>query len=132
MGYSIGCDVMRESRIDWSSLTGDDPFVRSNFSSEEWSATCASSDPAHARAASFAAKEAVFKCLHLDDDRVQELEAKLSRRITFADLVVVRDRAWPAVAIAADLSQALGVKSVSLSLSNEDGLIFATALVEWV
>ena len=74
----------------------------------------------------------MFKCLHLDDDRVQELEAKLSRRITFADLVVVRDRAWPAVAIAADLSQALGVKSVSLSLSNEDGLIFATALVEWV
>lgn len=123
---------MRESRIDWSSLSEDDPFIRSNFSHEEWKAACASEDPAHVLAASFGAKEAVFKCLHLDDDRVRGLEAKLGRRIAFSDLVILRKNAWPTVQIATDLSQALGIQSVSLSLSNEDGLIFATALVEWV
>lgn len=132
----VGCDLLRASRL--SSLAAepgcaDDPFVRACFSVEErreLAALCGAAEREHFLATGFALKEAAYKCLRLDDDAVRALEGAVGRRVTLADLRVVRTRDWPELAVASDVARELGVVSCDVSLAHDDGLVLATAQME--
>ncbi len=132
MRYTIGCDIMNASRADWSGMASDDPFVRKTYSPSEWRYAQSSDEKAHVLAMGFAAKEAVYKSLHLDDAGVFRAESSLGRRLSFADIWITHDKAWPEVELAPDLMDYLGLAGISLTLSYEGNLIYATALAEWL
>lgn len=131
MKQTIGCDIMAIDRVDWAGLQADDPFVKATFSAGEWRRAQVSEDSSHVLAEAFAVKEAVFKSLHLDDDAIVRIERELDRRSRFCDIEVVYEHAWPEVKVPSDLACCLGLERVSISLSFDAGIVFATALAEW-
>ena len=134
----VGCDLLRSERLSALAARDDcaeDPFVRSCFSPEERRELAGLAGPAargHFLATGFALKEAAYKCLRLDDDGVAALEARLGRRVTLADLRVVRTRDWPELLVASALAGALGVSACDVSLSHDEGLVVAVAQMELV
>lgn len=134
----VGCDLLRSSRLAALAADegcADDAFVRACFSPEERRELAGLANaPAreHFLATGFALKEAAYKCLRLDDDGVAAIEAALGRRVTLADLRVVRAHDWPELAVAPDLARALGIASCDVSLSHDDGLVSAVAQMELV
>lgn len=125
----IGCDLMRPTRFTNACLALDDPFMLATFSRAEIVAARATADPAATFAKMFALKEAVFKCLHLDDAALIDLETRLGRRVTFADLQIDLRQDWPAVTFPKDIAEALAIEACDLSLSYEDDYILASAIM---
>ena len=131
----VGVDLLREQRLDalcaYEELL-DDPFVRATLSERERSDLAVTNRDrrVHFLATRLALKEAAYKCLHLDDEDVQALQARLGRRPTLSDLEVTQERDWPELTVAPDLARALGVTACEVSLSYDDGLVVAVAMME--
>ncbi len=123
---------MNINRVDWSAMSSDDSFVRRTYSPSEWRYAQSVDEKAHVLAMSFAAKEAVYKCLHLSDEGISQITAVLNRKLSFADIEIVHDKAWPEVELAPDIMDYLELSGISISLSYEDNFIYATAFAEWL
>lgn len=132
----VGCDLLRAERLAPLATHDDcanDPFVRACFAPEERAELAALGDaPAreHLLATGFALKEAAYKCLRLDDEGVRALEQTLGRRVSLADLRVVRTHDWPELTVTPDVACELGIVSCDVSLSHDGGLVLAVAQMQ--
>ena len=120
MIIGIGTDIIEISRI--SCLPTDDIFFRSVFSCKELELAELSASPYRFFAERFAVKEAVFKALGTNGDhiRLNEIET------------LNGDNGAPFVKISGNLrklADSKGVKSVLISLSQEENVAIAFVVI---
>lgn len=124
MIYGVGTDLVDSERIREGLARFGEPYAARMLAPAERAGYAASRDPARFLAKSFAAKEAFAKAAGTG------LRAPVSLR----NMAVLRDaHGKPHVECAADLArwlEARGVTAHHLSLSDEDDLVLAFAVLE--
>lgn len=118
----IGTDIMHMERLRGLPLGFDDVFFKKTFTVAEREAALKRADPLAYFATRFAGKEAVFKTLHMDADRVRLDQIEIINEASGA----------PTVRLFGDVllhAQRLGIKQVTISLSydNDYATAFAVA-----
>ncbi len=121
----IGVDILNISRLQGFDGDWDDPFFTKAFTAAERRAALGRREPLLFFAERFAAKEAVFKALGLPRDAVSLAEIE-----TLSD-EAGRPRVTLYGATLAAFTRA-GGGAVSVSLSNDEGLVCAFAVCESV
>ena len=117
-----GVDLMRLSRIKPLDGQWDDPFFKKTFTEREREFCLTARDPILAFAKAFAAKEAVFKALRIDN------------AFRFNRVEILRDETGqPTVTLYGPLraqAEEMGICRINLSLSCDKDLVIAFAVSE--
>lgn len=122
MIHGVGVDILSLERIAPMLQREDDPFFRVYTPAERSEAAQAENRVLY-YAGRFAAKEAVFKSLGMDGDRVRLNEIETLRGEFGQPLVTLHGSL-------ADFARNQGISSVHLSLSNEPPYVIAYAISE--
>jgi phosphopantetheine--protein transferase-like protein len=119
-GIGIGIDIIQVERIRRIIANNEDPFFRKVFTQSEKEGANNVHDKAIYYASRFAAKEAVFKALKLNNINFAEIEVGMdsNNRPTILLLGTLKG-----------LAEKLGIRSIDISLSWEEDYAVAAALV---
>jgi len=123
MVYGIGVDIFDTGRLNYPRGQYDDPFFKKTFTEKELEAGISRADPIAYFAGRFAAKEAVFKALHIS-----------SGEFRWSDIETLNDDSGqPYVVLHGHAKKHfddIGAQRLHISLSNDGGSSVAFAVCE--
>jgi phosphopantetheine--protein transferase-like protein len=122
MILGIGTDILDIERIRTALESGMDSFFQATYTDAERRQAGRRPDPAAYFATRFAGKEAVFKCLGIDSDRVRLNEIEILATATGQPQVTVTGHVKEIV-----MQKGIGNIQVSLSFETTYAVAFAVA-----
>ena len=119
----IGTDILKLSSLASSVQEETDPFVQATYTERERALIRSREVPLYSYGTRFAGKEAVFKCLGVDGNRIRLNEIEILERETGQPYVILHGRA-------AEAAAEHGIREIHISLSYEDEYAIAFAAAE--
>ena len=123
MIHGIGIDILAVARLEGLRNMYDDPFFQKTYTAKEREIALLHSDPIRCFAERFAAKEAVFKALHVHPDAILLNEIETLNDGTGRPYVNLYGRAKAAMSEA-------GFTNIFVSLTGDDELVAAFVVCE--
>jgi len=122
MIFGIGTDILDMRRIRNMYSDPDDPFFKISFSERERGEASGHRDPVSYFSTRFAGKEAVLKCIGIDESiRLREIEILGSETVRPSVALTGRVKA---------IAEVKGIKDVIISLSYNRDYAVALAIAE--
>ena len=123
MIFGVGTDIIKRDRMRAQILQESDPFVQRTFTEKERKEAAEKSDPGLYFLGRFAAKEAVYKAMHLTPELVDLSSIEILTTSSGAPRVILHDqlRAY---------GQQQNIRKIHLSLSYEEDTAMAFAVAE--
>ena len=123
MIFGIGTDILELNRMRSGILQDNDPFVRRTFTEKERKEAAAREDSRLYYAGRFAAKEAVYKSLHISPELVDLSEIEVLTESSGGPRVILHDRLRT-------FKNQQGIRKVHVSISFEKETVLAFAVAE--
>ena len=123
MILGIGTDLLRMSRIPEASLRPGDPFLEKTFTLKEQAQAEERLVPRDYYCTRFASKEAVFKALGADPDKVRLCDIEVLDDVSGAPSVTLHGALK-------EHAERRGIDRIHISISYDDGLAQAFAVAE--
>ena len=123
MIFGVGTDILKLNRMRDEILQENDPFVKRTFTEKERKEAASREDARLYYAGRFAAKEAVYKALHLSPELVDLSEIEILTAPSGAPRVILHDRLL-------NYRNQQNIRKVHVSISYEEETVLAFAVSE--
>ena len=123
MIFGVGTDILKMNRMRDEILQENDPFVKRTFTEKERKEAASREDARLYYAGRFAAKEAVYKALHLSPELVDLSEIEVLTAPSGVPHVILHDRLLT-------YKKQQDIRKVHVSISFEEETVLAFAVSE--
>lgn len=123
MVLGIGTDILKISNIASAISTPNDPFITATYTEAEIQLICSRKIPLYSYATRFAGKEAIFKTLSADGNKIRLNEIEILEKATGEPYVILHGTASLAAS-----KKGIAEVFISLSYDTDYAIAYATAL----